>query len=369
MNKMKLFTAVAGLFFTSLAFGQINATVSGTIFNLKADSIFLAKFDGRTFKNIKGDKLDKEGNFKIKTELPAPDYYVLRFGNDRLNIIIRDKDVIKVYGDGKNILQHANFIGSEESTKLTEYLRLSSNWNIQKAQIQKKLRKSPNNVEVQNEMRRAENNFKSEHKRFIATNNGSAALYAVLNDLDFNKEFSTYSSVVEQLKKSFGESPSIQNLATQFEGMKKQREAQNHISAGKMAPDFEEKKPDGTTMKLSDLRGKVVLLDFWASWCGPCRRENPNVVKAYKKYNEKGFTVMNVSLDKDKERWLAAIKKDNLMWPNHVSDLKGWGSTVGRKYGVRGIPFTVLIDRDGKIIDVNLRGPALEQKLEEIFEK
>jgi thiol-disulfide isomerase/thioredoxin len=141
------------------------------------------------------------------------------------------------------------------------------------------------------------------------------------------------------------------------------------LAPGKPAPDFEETLVHGKTMKLSDLQGKVVLLDFWASWCGPCRRENPTVVALYEKYKEQGFTVMSVSLDQNRDKWLEAIKKDNLTWPNHVSDLKGWSSEAGKKYQVRGIPFTVLIDREGNIIDTKLRGAALEEELARIFKK
>lgn len=366
---MKLAITLGGLLLSSLSFGQTKVAVSGTIFNAKADSVFLAKFNGKTLTNIKGTKFDKDGNFKLKLEVPAPDYYVLRFGDNQLNLVVREKDDIQIYGDGDNISEFANIINSEESKKLNEYTRLSSKWRAEKAQLQSELRKNPNSAEIQQQLKTKENNFKSEQKRFIATNNGSAALYFVLIDLNIDKEFSTVNSIVEQLKKSYGESPSIQNLSSQFDALKKHRASQQAISVGNEAPDFEEKKPDGTTMKLSDLRGKVVLLDFWASWCGPCRRENPNVVAAYHKYKNDGFTVMNVSLDKDRSKWLAAIKKDGLVWDNHVSDLNGWSSAAGKKYGVRGIPYTVLIDREGKIIAINPRGSALEENLKEIFEK
>ena len=134
-----------------------------------------------------------------------------------------------------------------------------------------------------------------------------------------------------------------------------------------MAPDFEEAMLDGKLMKLSDLKGKVVLLDFWASWCGPCRRENPNVVNLYKKYNKDGFTVLSVSLDKSKSSWEAAIEKDNLIWPYHVSDLQQWNSKVAKQYVVHGIPFTVLIDQEGKIIKTKLRGTELENELKRLF--
>lgn len=134
---------------------------------------------------------------------------------------------------------------------------------------------------------------------------------------------------------------------------------------GTVVPDIEMKSPDGKTYKLSDLRGQVVLLDFWASWCGPCRRENPVVVAAYHKYKDKGFTIYSVSLDGDVNRWKNAITQDHLVWPYHVSDLKKWGNTAAKKYKVSGIPASFLIDKNGVLIAKNLRGAALEQALEE----
>ena len=138
-------------------------------------------------------------------------------------------------------------------------------------------------------------------------------------------------------------------------------------AVGEMAPDIELNDREGAPMKLSSLRGKVVLLDVWASWCGPCRHENPTVAKAYQKYEPKGFTVFSVSLDQSKDKWLAAIAKDGLIWNNHVSDLKGWQSAGSALYKVSSIPATFLIDQNGKIIAKNLRGPALEDKLRELL--
>lgn len=136
---------------------------------------------------------------------------------------------------------------------------------------------------------------------------------------------------------------------------------------GEMAPDIVLANRDGKEEKLSDLRGKVVLLDFWASWCGPCRKENPNVVRAYEKYQGKGFTVFSVSLDNSRDKWLAAIEKDRLVWNNHVSDLKGWQSAGAALYKVTGIPATFLLDQTGKIVAKNLRGESLESKLQELL--
>lgn len=167
-----------------------------------------------------------------------------------------------------------------------------------------------------------------------------------------------------------------------------QRQSAELIQVGQAAPNISLPSPEGKNYSLADLKGQVVLLDFWASWCRPCRRENPNVVKVYDKYKDDGFTIFSVSLDgpdarkiaglsaeqvqamkeNGKKRWVDAIAKDNLMWPYHVSELTKWSSQAGATYGVRGIPKTFLIDREGKIAAVGLRGAAsIEQALQKVL--
>jgi peroxiredoxin len=139
-----------------------------------------------------------------------------------------------------------------------------------------------------------------------------------------------------------------------------------YVETGAMAPEINLPGPDGTPVALSSLRGKYVLVDFWASWCGPCRSENPNVVAAYKKFKDKNFTIYGVSIDHNKEKWEQAIKEDGLTWI-HVSDLKGWSSVGAVTYSVRSIPTNVLVGPDGKIIARNLRGEQLSEMLTQIF--
>jgi len=185
---------------------------------------------------------------------------------------------------------------------------------------------------------------------------GYAFLLSIQND-DAKFIETAYTSASDTLKNSY--------YGTEF---KKKIDASSKTEIGAVAADFTSTEIDGKGFKLSDFyKGKVlVLIDFWASWCGPCRKENPNVVKAYNQFHSKGFDIVGVSLDEEKHDWIGAVKKDKLTW-NQVSDLKGWESQVARLYNVTAIPTNFLIDGNGKILASNLRGNDLENKLQELL--
>jgi len=348
----------------------INVEISGNIFNTNGlDSVMISQYyGGMNYVNFIKGKLDKKGNYMLKGTLPSKDYYVLRIGAQHINLILRDSSKLRLNADGKNIAFYHTITGSDESIQLNEFIRELQLFNQQRDSASTMLRNHPENTEAINQsFSTVYYTFQSFRQGFVARNQNSPALLPVINTLDLEKEWETYESIIQQLSNSFSGSPNVEALKQQYNERVKQREAANFLAPGKMALDFTQADVNGKPLTLSSLRGKVVLLDFWASWCGPCRKENPNVVALYNKYKDKGFTVMSVSLDSDKQKWIAAIAADKLTWPNHVSDLKQWSNEVAKMYQVSGIPFTVLIDADGKIINTKLRGPELEATLQRIF--
>ena len=366
---MKITSLIIFTLLSLSSFGQINITVSGNVFNSKADSVFIIQHNGNKTIKIMSAKMNENGTFNLKGNVPAPNYYSLLIDKNEIHLILKKNSDIKIYGDGNNLNEFVNIVNSAESSNMHKFVLELDKWGVLIQEAQQEVKEDPSKTnEINQKMNFESKKFQDVQKRFIQQNPNSAALYPVLNTIDANKDFATYETVVKQLIAAFKESPSIQLEQKKYNAYKAKRLANDKLAPGKIAPDFSETMVDGSKMSLSDLQGKVVLLDFWASWCGPCRRENPAVVALYEKYKDKGFTIMSVSLDKSKPNWIAAIEKDNLSWPNHVSDLQYWQSKAAKLYGVGSIPFTVLIDAEGKIIRTKLRSHDLAIELARIFD-
>ncbi len=196
-----------------------------------------------------------------------------------------------------------------------------------------------------------------------STKTPAIALYAVGMTQNIAAPDKIY-TVMDRLSQRFSDISSVVRITNKFKSTMAPAEANGLV--GKEAPLFELPTPDGQNLSLKSFRGKHVLVDFWAGWCKPCRMENPNVVAAYNKFKGKNFTVLGVSLDKDKASWIKAISEDQLFW-NHASDLKYWNSAVVPLYSIEGIPFNVLVDPNGIVIAKDLRGEELHKKLEEVL--
>lgn len=200
-------------------------------------------------------------------------------------------------------------------------------------------------------------------KQFVSDNSNSLFSVMLLTEMVNRKEINTAEAkeIIKSLSPKIAASTTAKTLTSLIKSMKK-------ADVGSVAPDFSAQTPTGETLSLKEAMGEFTIIDFWASWCKPCRVENPNVVRVYNKYHDKGLNIISVSLDKEsqKDRWLKAIEKDQLTW-SHVSNLKGWKDPIAVQYNVRGIPATFLLDKEGNIIAKNLRGQALENKIASLF--
>ncbi len=198
-------------------------------------------------------------------------------------------------------------------------------------------------------------------QNFIKNNPGYLVSLYFIEQLSIEEDYDIFKLLVDSLTQKYPNNEFVINLKTRVE-------KESRLAVGSIAPDIKLLNPDGKEVALSSLRGKYVLIDFWAAWCGPCRRESPNLVSLYEKYNQRGFEIFSVSLDQSREAWLKAIEDDNLSKWTHVSDLKYWQSEAAKDYGVEGIPFTVLLDKEGRIIAKRLRGQDLLDKMSELLD-
>lgn len=366
------FTTVLFLFTIVSTYAQesFNVLLEGQIFNTSGNEVKVVQNQGgNEDKLIAEFKLNKKGNFSETIEFTEKDYYLIELSDgQKLNLVIEGADTIKVYGNGENLFFESNIVGSDPSTEMNKFLRYNALYKQKLDSANNYLRANQDKKrEVQQAFKATYEAFKGERQRFMSKNANSPALVAVLPTFNIQQEFPLYEKTVNGLNQGFSESPTVERIVSEYKKNKEKMKATLPIAEGSEAPDIALPTPKGDTMRLSDYRGKVVLLDFWASWCGPCRRENPHVVKLYEKYSQEGFEVFSVSLDKSKEKWIAAIEQDGLIWDAHVSDLAYWRSRAAKKYNVSSIPFTVLIDKEGKVIATRLRGQGLEDKLHEIY--
>lgn len=227
-------------------------------------------------------------------------------------------------------------------------------WN-QEIQVDPKQEKR-----IQAEFTQAQNASTSKIKALIPQMGSHLVALWATNFLPAEKEMASLEEIANRLNQARPNHPQVKQFVANLNRLRS-------VNEGVMAPEINLATPEGPNLALSSLRGKYVLIDFWASWCGPCRRENPNVVKTYANYKDKGFEIYGVSLDQNREAWLKAIETDKLVW-KHVSDLQYWSSAGAQAYQVNSIPQTFLLDPAGRIIAKGLRGAALDQYLARLFE-
>ncbi|MFN7328953.1 MAG: peroxiredoxin family protein [Bacteroidota bacterium] len=302
--------------------------------------------------------------------LTSPGYYQFNFFNrQRLNIMVNKSD-IELNVDGSNQQGFWEIKGSPDHDLINRVQAMVQESQAGPAMqaIESEFQQA---VQAKNEKRIAElqsqamtlmDNNTLKLVAFLKEQPVSLGLFNVLQDpnlIDKDKYIDLFISSAEKFKREWPTYSYTKELNNQVEKLKV-------TAVGQIAPEISLANPSGEIVKLSSLRGKYVLIDFWAKWCGPCRRENPNVVKAYKRFKDKGFEVFGVSLDRNKEDWVKAIAEDGLTW-THVSDLKYFESQAAKDYNINAIPFSILLDKSGKIIAKNLRGAALEKKLEEVI--
>lgn len=336
--------------------------IEGVFEGAKEQQVYLQHLRPNSIDPIDTVITDEAGQFAFEFNVPQIGYYRIGLGERNLCVLILTPgERVQLTAEASNIYNTYQVKGSPESQRLSDLNKILSErdsigMQLQQAQMNQDQALFNTAMLAYQEVL---STVSVKIKAFIDADPGKMSSLAAAQNLDPAQDFEYYIKVVDALE---GKA----NGNEFFDGMKEQVQSSRKLAVGSEAPDFTLPQPDGSNLSLSDLRGTHVLIDFWASWCGPCRKENPNVVRVYQKYKDRGFEILGVSLDKNRNAWLAAIEQDGLTW-KHVSDLQYWNSIVVPEYQVQGIPLTYLIGPDGKIIAKNLRGPSLEAKLKELF--
>jgi thiol-disulfide isomerase/thioredoxin len=359
--------------------------IKGKLQNSSGEMIWLQDANSQKPQTIDSTKLNENGEFEFHSTIPAKGFYNLFLNQGNFATLILDaSEKINVTGDAKNLGYSYKTEGSADTKLFMDF----NSWameNRKKLSMVKQRQdsiqgvfqffmnqnKDPKKIDSLSKVLEPGFNKLSEQTvslykegdnyaaAFIDKNPTSFADMAVLQLFsDKEASFPYFEKVSMNMKKKF---PEQKNLKPFYEYVDKMK----RLSVGSEAPEIKLPTPDGKEIALSSLRGKIVMIDFWASWCGPCRKENPNVRNIYAKYHSKGFEVYSVSLDDNKAAWTKAIADDQLPW-THVSELKKWQSAVVPLYDIKGIPMTILLDKEGKIVAKNLRGEQLAEKVAEL---
>lgn len=298
--------------------------------------------------------------------LEQPEMIYLRIGSSRkaVNVYGENSDMtVKVNVDS---LEQAVVAGSSVHDELMEFKAYLAPLDERSAQLNESYREASSNSDTEKmEAIIAEYDALREEqvemiKQFVASKSGSYISPFII------KRYLSYDMAAEELEETLSSLDTSIYDSKEYISLNERVTTLKSTAIGMPAVDFALNDTTGNPIAISTFQGKYLLIDFWASWCGPCRRENPNVVKLYNDFSDKGFEIIGVSFDDDRDRWIGAIHQDGLTWP-HVSDLKGWKSAAGQLYAINSIPATVLLDRKGKIVAKNLRGAELREKLEELY--
>lgn len=342
--------------------------VSGKLENITGtEKILLQKLSSREITTIDTILVDMDGNFKIAPNIEKLGFYRIFISNNNFfNFITQPAETLKVVADASDLEGSYVVTGSEETDKLQEFNGLMNGFVGQMDSLQMEMK----NAQAGQDMQKAQQVYQAQmvlndkamgmSRVFVKENSDKLASLSAIQRFDPERELDLYEMVLDGLKDKIGDTELYLEFYNRVEVAKK-------LMPGAVFPDMVSKTPTGNDLRLSESLGeKYTLVDFWASWCKPCRAENPAVVQAYKNHNKKGFEIYGVSLDQEKENWIQAIKVDNLEWAQ-VSDLLFWQSPSALQYNIRSIPANFLIDGDMKIVAKNLRGAELDAKLAELL--